>query len=214
MTETLSNSRDHAAKGSSRETHEREGRFRSFDRAAVNRAWGDRWTPEDDAELLRLVSEGCTMAQAGEAMNRTRNACTGRYNRLCGIVGEQPPPPDFAARAAVLTRLELMAHYDRGADVITRWCRQAGVKPYRPPLPRYRRERRVVSVIDTRDDSEASRAQSYLQRFYPVWRCNPDGTFNPKGSHFRCDGITRTTEEMIERAKRKGWNPDEWRQAA
>lgn len=132
-------------------------------------------------------------------------------------------PPDFHLYAPHETNPELMVRFNLSQDLVARFRRQTGcVAPHfakgasrRSPI-RFKRaaEKRLAVVMDNRDDSEASRAQSYLQRFYPVWRCKEDGTFDPKGSHFRCDGITRTQEEMIERAVRKGWQRDDWRRIA
>jgi hypothetical protein len=135
----------------------------------------------------------------------------------------KPVPDDFAEFAPIESSRELTVRYETSSDTVARWRREKGIPaPHfvhteeTKPKRHYRRavEQRLSIVMDNRDGSEASRAQSWLQRFYPVWRCDPEGTFNPKGTHFRCDGIIRTSDEMIERAKRKGFDQDEWRRAA
>ncbi len=64
-----------------------------------------------------------------------------------------------------------------------------------------------------RDASTVGDAADYLKRwFVPVYRCNERGnlvqTTNP--THFRIGNAIVSTEEMLERARRKGWNPHAW----
>ena len=177
--------------------------------------------PSDFATYAPLMSNGALGFRYGVS-----DHTAARWRDECGIapyieaarkgVILKRLPDDFADVARTMSRKRLRMHYGVGSEIIRRWCFEAGVNPPKPTQRFYRRqvERGTVVAIDTRDGSEASRAQSWLQRYYPVWRCTPEGTFDPKGSHYRCDGIVRTQAEMIERAKRKGFNPDEWRQAA
>lgn len=147
-----------------------------------------------------------------------------RWRREAGIptpymTGERrlkPIPADFADKVRELGRNQAMHHYGVSGDLMGRWLRESGLAVSRRAPIRFKRaaEKRLAVVCDNRDGSEASRAQSWLQRFYPVWRCDELGRFDPKGSHFRCDGITRTQDEMIERAVRKGWQRDDWRSLA
>ena len=149
------------------------------------------------------------------------NSTAARWRKQSGIprphqhrtpVNYRPVPDTFAQMAATMPRSMLAIHFNCGVTTVQRWANETGVV-LRKGRPAGKRGFNVVT-IDTRTDSEASRAQSFLQRFYPVWRCDELGRFDPKGTHFRCDGITRTQDEMIERAVRKGWQRDDWRRIA
>lgn len=178
------------------------------------------WAPvETSAQLCkRYRSSDLTVAR----WRRETGIAAPKYSH---VAAGKPPngnkprviPDGFAKAAQTMTRSQLAKHFGAGETTIKRWAKEAGVKL---PTGRPRAASKngwghsKVVVIDTRDNSLASRAQSFLQRFYPVWRCNEDGTFNPAGSHYRCDGITRTADEMIERARRKGFDENRWRLAA
>lgn len=60
----------------------------------------------------------------------------------------------------------------------------------------------------------ADMAQQHLQRFAPCFRCDESGTANPKGKFFRFGNAVLSEDEMMERAERKGWRKDAWRELA
>lgn len=62
--------------------------------------------------------------------------------------------------------------------------------------------------------SEAEKAQRFLQRFCPVSRCNDDGRPNQTGQMFLYGRRLVTAQELIDFAKRKGWEPDAWKNVA
>lgn len=171
--------------------------------------------PDGFAALAGTMSNGALSRHFGVS-----DHTAARWRREVGLPLRfvpqlKPVPPGFEAMATRLPRTQLAKHFSCSVDTIVRWAEETGttlIQGYRGHNRSY--GARNVSVIDTRNDSLASRAQTYLQRFYPVWRCDEQGRFDPKGSHFRCDGVTRTTEEMIERARRKGFDENEWRRAA
>lgn len=68
--------------------------------------------------------------------------------------------------------------------------------------------------IRGRCQGHADMAAQHLQRFAPVFRCTADGDADPKGSHFRYGNSVLTEAEMIERAERKGFDPDGWKRLA
>lgn len=65
--------------------------------------------------------------------------------------------------------------------------------------------------IRGRCQGHADMAAQHLQRFAPVFRCTAEGDADPKGSHFRYGNSVLTEAEMIERAERKGFDPDGWK---
>jgi hypothetical protein len=57
----------------------------------------------------------------------------------------------------------------------------------------------------------ADMAAQHLRREAPVFRCDADGAPNPKGKCWRYGNAVLTEAEMIAKAERKGWKPDEWK---
>lgn len=66
-------------------------------RASYTRLQGDKWRPDEDAKLLRLVGTGMTWKEiSGELLGRTEQGCMGRYRTLKPLfetVGPDPEPP-------------------------------------------------------------------------------------------------------------------------
>lgn len=48
-------------------------------------------------------------------------------------------------------------------------------------------------------------AVRHLQRLAPIWRCDADGTTNPKGDHWKFSGKVMDAAAVEARAKRSGW---------
>ncbi|WP_422057730.1 hypothetical protein [Sphingomonas sp.] len=154
---------------------------------------------------------------------------------------EKPLPSDFAEAAATRRVLDLRKHYGVGERTIRRWLAEAGIvrtracrfggrempardtKPveqqaiapkratprsvWRQPGPR--------PLPDARDNSRAGMAAQYLQKFGPVFRCNAEGRLDPRGTHWNRGGRTvLTDDEIMERARSKGWDPDAWMEIA
>jgi hypothetical protein len=143
-----------------------------------------------------------------------------------------PPPDDFRDVAPTLYIRELMHHYRRGEKVIIRWLKESGVrsrpvdrvaqaraaranKPSKPqtferqqPPPR---ARRIVYTgpkpkpLPERDWSLHGQAADHLRRIAPVYRCWATGAFNLKGDHYRFGNVILTPDELLQRAKAKGW---------
>lgn len=83
--------------------------------------------------------------------------------------------------------------------------------------------RRLAYVLDRKaEDDHRARiaglsavdAADFLRRVAPILRCNPDGSLNPRGTHWRRGSAVLAAEDVIERALAKGWNPDAWRLVA
>lgn len=65
-----------------------------------------------------------------------------------------------------------------------------------------------------RSQGHADMAAQHLRREAPVFRCNKDGTANPKGKCWRYGNTVLTEEELIAKAERKGWDGQAWRNIA
>jgi transposase len=122
-------------------------------------------------------------------------------------------PPDLARLCRNNTQAALGRHYGVSHHTVGRWLSAAGLSALKR-YPNNHYSGKNVVAIDSRDGSLATRAQSHLQRFVSVWRCTPEGAFDPKGSHFQVGRIVLTAGEMILRAERKGFDPTEWTRLA
>lgn len=145
--------------------------------------------PGPRPDLLARIPEGFEAA-ARSGLNDVMLAerfglsrtCVGRYRRALGIA---PADRVYAARRT-----------GKAGAVRAHW-RQPGPRP----LP------------DARDNSRAGLAAQYLQRFGPVFRCDPTGRADPSGTHWNRGGrYVLTDAEIMERAERNGWVPDQWKE--
>ena len=178
--------------------------------------------PEDFPTMALTKSDaeiGRELGVSGHVPARWRRKLGLPASNFTGAGQEKPIPEDFERLCATMTRKEIAEHCGVSLHTVSRWVKTSGCVPVKGvPGPRYTRGKYrnplKLYTMDTRRDCRASRAQSFLQRYVPVWRCSETGQFDPKGSHFRVDGIIRTEEEMIARAERKGFGAEEARWAA
>jgi hypothetical protein len=56
----------------------------------------------------------------------------------------------------------------------------------------------------------AGMAAEFLRRYGSVYRCDPDGKPNAKGTHWRRFLSVVSDEDLIARAKKLGWNEVVW----
>lgn len=158
--------------------------------------------------------------------------------RWCGDAGVEtrkerrkalaPPPPHFAQRAPTMLRTELLQHYRTSARTIDRWLKETGAEPLRREsrrvsTPAYQRatiaQKRKWNHRDgtlaiaalNRDTSTEGQAADHLRRFAPVYRCDEQGQMDAKGDYWRFGVPVLTGAELIERARRHGFNADAWR---
>lgn len=151
---------------------------------------------------------------------------------------DKPCPADFVEIAATRNSHTIGKHYGVGERTVKRWLAQHGIvrtratrlfdptkpvrvpKPVAAPAPKPRKAgvihyRQVTPrpLPDHRDNSRAGMAAQFLQRFGPVFRCNAEGRVDPRGTHWNRGGRTvLTDDEIIARAERNGWRPDQWRE--
>lgn len=136
-------------------------------------------------------------------------------------------PADFAERCAEMRLFQLREHYSATAPTLKRWMAETGARPLvhqkQPPAPKPRpRSEHIrlpgnpLSRIPERDISREGQAAEHLRRWFPnVHRCDEKGQFSLKGKFWRC-GMSDplTGPELIEKAKRKGFDPDAWMKVA
>lgn len=75
---------------------------------------------------------------------------------------------------------------------------------------------RLIRTADNRPLDAAQRAADYLASFdrTPVFRIDDKGQPSPKGKLWRYGCTRLTTDEMMAKAARKGFDPDAWRRLA
>ena len=138
-------------------------------------------------------------------------------------------PADFAAVAPTMILKDLMERYSRSHSVIRRWCRESGVvplsfeRPQREPRAKPQPFHRVKAVPGQMVLPAASRpialkagaeeeAAQHLRRHFPfVYRCTERGGADQRGKFWRVGAVVLTPRELVEKAKRYGFDPDRWR---
>ena len=195
------------------------------------------WTPERVADLRKLVAEGLTAREVAEKFGVTRKAVIGATwrNGIHGWNRADPKtvPADFVERYETARFAELARHYGVSVTTIKRWQSLKGLKRGTGYWTREKADtvrsapKSKAGPVDRphMDHSQAGLAASFLRRDrWIVFRCNADGRAvdtlrgngkpNPDASHWRCGTAVCTDDELIARAKRRGWNPDAWQQVA
>lgn len=139
------------------------------------------------------------------------------------FVAQVPCPADFVERAASMTLSELERHYGRTWKIIVRWCKQSGAhpRPYVKPL-QTRRQRQPKQATERKSftayirtpslpNGREEEAAQHLRRHYVgVYRCSETGAADRDGKFWRCGATVLTCDELVERAERKGFDPDGW----
>lgn len=141
----------------------------------------------------------------------------------------RPVPADFAERAPTMLVSELRAHYDCSPRTIRRWLSEAGVqsrpvdraalayathakrrrnpRPVAKPRPKPIVWQKTPNKIPERDFTLQGQAADHLRcaTRAPVYRCWNTGRANPKGDWWRLGNVVLSADQLLERAKSKGW---------
>lgn len=154
-----------------------------------------------------------------------------RWFEEFGLTPARPPAPgrrldpdgEFDTLALTLTDAALADHFNMSTKTVWRLRKERGIVRIRPAtvaqkaaLARQRRQppgtkKGPVAAPDSqRDDSPFGLAADYLRMprggGWRVHRCDADGVFAPKGSHYRVGNMpVMTADEMMTMAERKGW---------
>lgn len=121
-------------------------------------------------------------------------------------------PDSFALVARGMTMKQLRDRFAASEALVRRWCAEAGVEPRRAGYA-YFRQVQPRALPDARDNSRAGMAAQYLQKFGSVVRCDAEGRVDPRGTHWLRGGrYVLTDDEIMDRARRNGWQPDQWRE--
>jgi hypothetical protein len=176
--------------------------------------------------MTRICSDCPSTISKESTTGRCRSCALARLNKSRKIYARQGVPPankaetpgDFSVVAPQITMKEARVRFGRSAETIRRWCAETGV--------RLKPSNHLVAGSSTRKFSpvaprahveigEAGQAAEFLRRFGPVFRCDVDGRQLQDGFFWNRGGRTvLTDEELIERARRNGWDPDAWRRIA
>lgn len=175
-----------------------------------------RPVPDDFIERLQepMMTLRADYKASAATVRRWIKECGAARTRLPGGAVAAPIPADFAEVQKGKTHAQLIEHYAASRSVVKRWFAEAGIKrePFRQPVP-HRPLLPISSsprgqIKPTRvfvDTSLAGQAADYLRRYGPVVRCDAQGSFNERGTHWRRGPSILTAAEVIERAVRNGW---------
>jgi hypothetical protein len=189
---------------------------------------------------FREFAPGKTIQQLKTHYRVGENAVQ-RWRKLCDIkpvpktgpaadARRVPAPEDLAERYRELGSMsKLQAHYKRDFNTVKRWVVEAGlpvnksgwpatlkstitlVRPTNGHVALPARSLQRAPLITGREQEAAQ----HLRRFYPaVYRCAETGRADPKGTHWRIGNAVVEGGELLERAYRRGFDPDGWRRVA
>lgn len=175
-----------------------------------------------DAEAAYITAHHLTspVAHIARHLNRSRSTVERwmRNRDMPVMVTPRVSADDYIlANWRRMTDAQLAAQTGRTVDGIAHARRRLGLKRDQQQICRIVREAtRAAKAIDARPVDQALKAADYLAAFdrTPVFRISDDGRPHPKGTMWRYGTVRLTTEEMIAKAKRKGFDPDEWRRLA
>lgn len=135
-----------------------------------------------------------TLAELGRLYSCDPSAVWKRLNRM-GLKARVQTP-------------EERSEIGRKACAVAREIRASKPKP----IFQHRWRTRVQNTTNTL--SQADLAANYLRRDCPIYRCDEAGKPDFTGQHYRRGSMVMTAKDLMDLARRKGWNPDAWRIAA
>lgn len=180
-----------------------------------------RWTQPELDHLRELIAAGHTSAQVADLIGRCqesilRAAAThglGPWKHIAAL----PTRPDrdaFAKRMTELTPEQMASAYRVTRKTVYKWARQFGLAwPESKRAWHSRRLTHAKPIQQTageayqRDMSEAGQAADFMRRDRPVFRCDVNGNQNQGGKYWMCGIVWMTNDELIIRARSKGFRP-------
>jgi hypothetical protein len=145
-------------------------------------------------------------------------------------------PEDFAERWKVAGTATMAIHYKRSQKTICAWARKSGlirpkgmkvkVREKAPPAPKQRpvataanralghSVTRIVTPSRGYGDEAANFLQSNRGGGWVVFRSDENGRQDITGKFWRVGRVVCTDAELVERAERRGFDPNAWRRVA
>jgi hypothetical protein len=173
--------------------------------------------PDDLAE----IAEGKTIPQLAKALKWADETVRRRLEiehpeiyAKCRVNArkDRPMPPDVPARCGTMTGNALKKHYHCASDTLTIWFKQAGTRPA-PARKAFHIGPKPPKPVQEGALSRADLAMRYLQRV-GYGACFPLRVRKSGMSGYRYLNRNWTDEELIEEARRRGFEREERRRAA
>lgn len=195
----------------------------------------DKPTPEQ-VEFVKANYVNMTQPQLAEKIGRSVSS-VGRMIRRLGLSGTAPRrnlvPAEIrqfiADHYERMTDAELAEKLEKSVIAVQAVRQRMGLKrpQVKPPKPEkkatppgvckmVRDQTRALRNVDNRPLDAAQRGADYLASFdrTPVFRIDEHGNPSTKGKLWRYGTARLSTEEMMAKAYRKGFDPDAWRRLA
>lgn len=194
---------------------------------------GRRPCPADFTEAAAMMTRKALKRhfRAGDGAIQRWSEETGAVPLEGTRAGALPVPADLADRAAEMHIAELARHYRVSHQTVARWLGRAGIRakefdkkaaalisppPRRAVPPSQMRafagpKSSFVGLLP-RDTSVEGRAADHLRRETraTMYRCTETGAADQGGKFWRFGAVALTRDEMLERARRHGFEPDGW----
>lgn len=127
-------------------------------------------------------------------------------------------PADFSIILVQLGSQQTAKHFRASLTTVTLWRRQAGLPLHHRAKKPSRSTARPMQgrlgggprpLFIHRDRSRAGQAAEFLQRNGPIYRCTSNAVPFAKGAFWNRGGRVLTDADVIERATRLGWQPEQ-----
>lgn len=112
---------------------------------------------------------------------------------------------------------DVASYLGRSPESTKSRARFLGIQRRRTPPQLWKTSDRMPKVSG-RVKGVADMAAEFIRGYdrVAIYRCDPDGRPNPKASHWKYGfgSVVLTENELLAKAERKGWSPDEWKRLA
>lgn len=176
--------------------------------------------PKDFAEYMATHSQESAAEHYSMSISTVQRMCKdiGFRRQPGALTGStvrrhsRPLPEWFMSEASTMTRDEIAARAKVTRKVVDRWVGETGVKCKVAQRFNFKKQNTVPER--KADMSLAGRSADFLRPRWPNYRCNEDGQQNFNGKYWRFGTAVLTADEVIERAKRRGFDADAWMRIA
>lgn len=127
--------------------------------------WMEPWTADEDAALREMIGDGCTDAEVGGELGRSRSAVERRRRRLGISVGKIGAPVNVERRSAFLSALADLGNVTQAGrrvglsksgavNLVLRLLNEGAVRQF--PIDKLRH---AYQPVDLDDDARRTRAE-------------------------------------------------------